>query len=839
VPSRRDFLALAAFLFPFDVANRPSGINLAIIVVKERSEAEAILKRIMAGESFEALAQQFSIVPSARDGGFLGRLQSSALPLVVRNALQGVGPGEVTKPVETRWGYVIVRVLTEAEGARHQGLGPVSMGATGVDLDYEPVSDVSGLTEATNFFLSFPKPPAFQQDLKVNCETRVRVVLTAIQQLQDDLTISPPGSPDAQLTHYTLAQMLGYEGNMRKAVEQFQMAYDIGSSISVRGTQVELEEILAIAELRRGDVENCLHHHNEQSCIVPLVPNGFHKLTSGSENAAKHFLKHLEHHPEDLEAKWLLNLATMNLGRYPGGVPEKYLIPPAAVFESKEDIGQFEDLAPRLGLNLFNQSGSVIIDDFDNDGFLDLVVSTWDHCDSLRYFHNNGDGSFSDRTAEAGLADQLGGLNLIQTDYNNDGWTDILVLRGAWQTPMRKSLLRNNGDGTFTDVTREAGLAFPATSSNTAVWADFDNDGLLELFVGVEYAPCQLFHNNGDGTFRDVAHSAGVDRIAFTKAVTAGDYDNDGYPDIYVSNYGQANFLYHNNGDGTFTDVAPRMHVEKPIYSFPSWFFDYDNDGWLDIFSASFIHSVSEVVRSYLGLPFKTETPKLYKNNGGTSFRDVTAEVGLDRVFMPMGANFGDINNDGFLDIYLGTGDPSYASLVPNVLLLNKDGQHFVDITASSRTGCLQKGHGVAIADIFNDGRPCIYESIGGAMPGDRYFNALFRSPISSNNWVSIKLVGVRTNRAALGARIKLTVNSPGESPRFIYRDVNSGGSFGASPLQQHIGVGKATKIAILEISWPTSKTHQVFHDVRVNQFIEVHEFANDYVKLQRRSIKV
>jgi hypothetical protein len=124
-------------------------------------------------------------------------------------------------------------------------------------------------------------------------------------------------------------------------------------------------------------------------------------------------------------------------------------------------------------------------------------------------------------------------------------------------------------------------------------------------------------------------------------------------------------------------------------------------------------------------------------------------------------------------------------------------------------------------------------------MPGDRYFNALFRSPISSNNWVSIKLVGVRTNRAALGARIKLTVNSPGESPRFIYRDVNSGGSFGASPLQQHIGVGKATKIAILEISWPTSKTHQVFHDVRVNQFIEVHEFANDYVKLQRRSIKV
>jgi hypothetical protein len=476
---------------------------------------------------------------------------------------------------------------------------------------------------------------------------------------------------------------------------------------------------------------------------------------------------------------------------------------------------------------------------FDNDGFLDIVVSSWDHCEPLHYFHNNGDGSFSDRTAEAGLWGQLGGLNIIQADYNNDGWTDLLVLRGAWQTPVRKSLLRNNGDGTFTDVTREAGLAVPATSTNSAVWRDFDNDGLLELFVGNEHAPSQLFHNNGDGTFTDVAHSAGVDRTAFTKAVVAGDYDNDGFQDIYLSNYGEENFLYHNNGDGTYTEIARRMKVEKPISSFPAWFFDYDNDGWLDLFVSSFIHSVSEVVRSYLGLPVKAERLKLYKNRDGTSFRDVTREAGLDRVFMPMGANFGDLNNDGYLDFYLGTGDPSYASLVPNVLFLNKEGKYFVDITVSSGTGTLQKGHGVAIADLFNDGQPCIFESIGGATPGDRYFCALFRNPGSHNNWINIKLVGVKTNRAALGTRVKLTLEGPDHKARFIYRDVTSGASFGASPLQQHIGVGQASQIEVLEIWWPTGKSRQVFHNVSVNQFIEVREFAKDYTKLERRAIRL
>ena len=155
-------------------------------------------------------------------------------------------------------------------------------------------------------------------------------------------------------------------------------------------------------------------------------------------------------------------------------------------------------------------------------------------------------------TAHAGgLADQLGGLNLLQADYNNDGCMDILVLRGAWEFPQRKSLLRNNCDGTFTDVTSASGLAEPATSTQTAVWADIDNDGFLDLLVGNENGPAQIFHNKGDGTFENISHSAGVDEIAFTKGVAAADYDNDGYVDFYLSNLNGNNFLYHNNHDRT------------------------------------------------------------------------------------------------------------------------------------------------------------------------------------------------------------------------------------------------------------------------------------------------
>src|SRR5262249_12491809 len=158
----------------------------------------------------------------------------------------------------------------------------------------------------------------------------------------------------------------------------------------------------------------------------------------------------------------------------------------------------------------------------------DIATSSMESCESMHLFRNTGDGTFTESAAKAGLASQTGGLNLMQTDYNNDGCLDILVLRGGWETvSQRKSLLRNNCDGTFTDVTQESGLAKPSTNTQTAVWADINNDGLLDLFVGNENSNSQLFLNKGDGTFQDISKSAGIDRVAFTKGVAAADYDND------------------------------------------------------------------------------------------------------------------------------------------------------------------------------------------------------------------------------------------------------------------------------------------------------------------------
>jgi len=417
---------------------------------------------------------------------------------------------------------------------------------------------------------------------------------------------------------------------------------------------------------------------------------------------------------------------------------------------------------------------------------------------------------------------------------------DFLIMRGGWEFPRRRSLLRNNCDGTFTDVTAQAGLLEPLRSSQTAVWTDIDNDGYLDLIVGNENAPLQLFLNKGDGTFVDIAKEAGLDRVAYTKSVVAADYDNDGYPDLYVSNYNGEGVLFHNNGDRTFTDVTKKAGIQSSRFSFGAMFIDYDNDGWPDLLINCYYPSVEEVARNYVGLPRKGDTMKLYRNMHDGTFRDVTAETGLDRVFMPMGYNFGDIDNDGFLDIYLGMGNPSFASVMPNVLLHNKEGKRFVDISTSSGTGAIAKGHGVAFADFSNNGNEDILADMGGPDIGDKFPMHLFRNPGGhGNNWITLKLVGVKSNRSAIGARITVTVNDPDRGRRQICRTVGSGGSFGASPLEQHIGIGRSPRMENIEVWWPASKTRQNFRNVMPNQFLEIREFAQSATTLKRRSFEL
>lgn len=476
------------------------------------------------------------------------------------------------------------------------------------------------------------------------------------------------------------------------------------------------------------------------------------------------------------------------------------------------------------------------MEDFDNDGLLDIVVTAMNPAAPMAFYRNKGDGTFEDRTQQAGLAGQLGGLYCVQTDYNNDGHKDIFIPRGAWLSiPIRPSLLRNNGDGTFRDVTKEAGLSEPANSIS-ACWADYDNDGLLDLFLCCEKQPNRLYHNQGNGVFKEVAGKAGVQgNDATCKGAVWIDYDNDDYLDLFCSNV-QGPQLFHNNRDGTFRDVTSSLGIDGPLYGFSCWAWDFDNDGWIDILATCYDHTVEEVVKGLLGQPHRSHSTKLFRNLNGQGFQDVAKDAGIAKVFAAMGSNFGDFDNDGFLDFYLATGDPNLSTLVPNRMFKNVSGKRFADITAASGTGHLQKGHSVVCGDWDRDGTIDLFVQMGGFSDGDRYHNLLFQNPGQGNHWLTVKLAGQKTNRAAIGARIKVVTAGP--QPLTIHRHVCSGSSFGANPLQQTIGLAQAERIAVLEIHWPTSGTTQVFREVAVDQAIEVVEFAANYRKLDWKPIR-
>ncbi|MDP6449806.1 MAG: CRTAC1 family protein [Lentisphaeria bacterium] len=653
-------------------------------------------------------------------------------------------------------------------------------------------------------------------------------------------------------------------GRVTDAIEHLERARTLSSQLEVRPEDAAGAVFdLAVAYLRLGEVENCCLRHNPESCILPIQGGGVHTESRGSRDAIRYFSEVIDMAPGTeiaAHARWLMNIAYMTLGQYPDGVPEAHRIAEAALMPEQAGFPRFRNVAGQLGLDVFDLAGGAIADDFDNDGFLDLMLSTWDTTEQMHYFRNEGDGTFSDQTAAAGLSGFYGGLHMMQADYNNDGFLDILVLRGAWiargQHP--NSLLRNNGDGTFTDVTFAAGLGDVHYPTQTAAWADYDNDGDLDLYVGNEAvrgfdAPCQLFRNSGDGTFVDVALEAGVQndfqlqdngstddgerrfpfsgvtpgtgrqRYGFTKGVSWGDYDGDRFPDLYVSNFDQPNRLYHNNRDGTFTDKAVELGVTGPRISFPVWFWDFDNDGNLDVFVSGYSANAVQVLAHYLGDTPDRGLPRLYRGDGSGGFEDITQAQNLAYPMLTMGSNFGDLDNDGFLDFYIGTGDPEFSSLLPNLMFLNKAGNSFVDITMASGFGHLQKGHAIAFADFDHDGDLDVYEQMGGAYPGDKYNNALYENPGFGNRWITLQLVGTTSNRCAIGARIVIRIEVNG-AVREIYRHVNSGGSFGGNPLRQTIGLGQAEQVQSLEVYWPASDQTQRFESIPANQGYRITE---------------
>lgn len=684
----------------------------------------------------------------------------------------------------------------------------------------------------------------------------------------DSLLVKSNGYTENSLK-YKKATALLYSGRTTEAIAIFQELYDIKKkAYAVVGLnnieEASIEKMLALSYLRLGEQENCLLNHSSASCIVPIREEGYHQLQQGSSEAIKIYEEILALDSRDLESQWLLNIAYMTLGDYPTKVPEKYLIPDSA-FKSDFDLKRFTDVAPQLGIDVNQLCGGSIVDDFNNDGYLDIVVSSWFITHPLKIFINDQQGGFKDESVKSGLAQIGGGLNMVQADYDNDGHLDILLLRGAWMNKLGlypNSLLKNMGNGTFKDVTIEAGiLSFHPTHS--ATFSDFNNDGWLDIFIGNESSsednihPCQLYINQQDGAFIEVSELAGVqisseESFHYVKGVISGDYNNDGLQDIYLStvNNQTPNILLKNTGTDKnniprFKDVTKEAGLAEIFSSFPAWFWDFNNDGLLDLYVPGYgkgyaggLGSVSkDVAAEYLGLPHAAEVGRLYQNIGGGKFKNVAKEMGLDKISYAMGANFGDLDNDGYLDFYLSTGEPGFASIIPNRMFRNVEGKYFQDVTTAGGFGHLQKGHGVSFADLDNDGDQDVYVVLGGAFEGDNFQNALFLNPYNnSKNWISLKLQGTTANKSAIGSKVKIKFTNS-ETDSLIYREVNSGGSFGSNPLALHIGLGEKGVIDEIEIIWPGSNFKQSFKNVKANQFIKITEGRNNFEVLHLNKI--
>lgn len=674
------------------------------------------------------------------------------------------------------------------------------------------------------------------------------------------LAAHPERSRGTEMAEYYRALALLQAGREKEAIDALKRLTRDANIGETDPRFVHIEKLTAMSWLRLGERNNCIGNHMEGSCIYPVRGDAVYTDPYATQKAIATYEDMLHRDPRNLEARWLLNIAYMTIGTYPRAVPKDLLIPNLDKDSSGVAVNPFKNVAGELGLSDDrSEAGGVIVDDFDNDGNLDIITSSWDLEQSMHYYHNNGDGSFTDCSKTSGLDAIKGGLNLIQADYNNDGFTDILVLRGAWMREMGmqpKTLLRNNGDGTFTDVTVESGiLSFGPTQA--ATWADFNNDGWLDLFIGQETtdpvkAPhaSQLYINNHDGTFTEVAAQAGCEWIAFMKGVASGDYNRDGWPDVFISGYDGQKILLRNKGIPgkipQFENVTRAAGLARSAtYTFPTWFFDYDNDGWPDILACGYAYqggmAATAAQEALKQLSSDASKIYLYHNNHDGTFTDVTDSMGLNKPVFAMGANFGDIDNDGWPDMYLGTGNPDFSSLVPNRMFKNIGGKRFADITIAARVGNLQKGHGVSFADIDNDGDQDIFTRIGGAYAADGFFNSLYLNPgqDTCNNWISMLLKGSKTNRSAIGAQIECRITENGVK-RSVFMDVNSGGSFGANPLCREIGIGRAKKIDELIIRWPgagtgtvagsgaasgtVSGTEQVFHDIAPRQFLLIEE---------------
>lgn len=627
-----------------------------------------------------------------------------------------------------------------------------------------------------------------------------------------------------------------------------------------------IRNLLMSGYFRMGENDNCRENHSFESCLLPLQGKAVHLKPFGSTEAMKYMLVELQAEPRNIGAKWLLNLAHMTLGTYPAGVPAEYLMDPK-LFESEYDIKKFPNVEELMGLDTYTSMGTGIFEDFDGDGLKDIFQCSASYNRNVKFYKNLGNGKFEDRTEAANLVGVNGGANCRQADFNNDGNIDIFIMRGGWLNLNHvNGLLRNNGDGTFSDIAFYAGI-FSQGATHTMDFADINKDGLLDFFVANEDLACEMWLNMGNETVIDIADKQ-IEDCGLVKGMVFTDYNDDLWPDIFISRYAGKNRLLRNNGKWSdtepgkwsFTDVTDEVGLGDPWFSFPCTSFDADQDGTLDILVAGHLFEGPDAVAwvytnetTFLNAHHTPDNPnfgthpnqkltRLFLNKGG-KFEEIGAEGGLRRHIMAMASNYGDLDNDGYLDLYFGTGQPDIRALQPNKMYRNSgDGKHWQDVTSSGNFGHLQKGHGIAFSDFDNDGDMDVYGQMGGAFYGDFFHDAIYLNPGHDNGFVKIHLRGVDTNRDGLGSRVYVHTSTDAvidpetqqeispSSTRIHHHYMNTGGSYGSNSLEAHVGLGKATKIDKVVVWWQkTGVKQEISGDfIKIGSTVRITEGQNE-----------
>lgn len=519
-------------------------------------------------------------------------------------------------------------------------------------------------------------------------------------------------------------------------------------------------------------------------------------------------------HPEPLELRWHLQWVGAVLGRPASGAFAD-AVPQGAIG------GRFSEIAAQAGVDKFDGGRASAWADYDEDGDLDLVVIGHP---KLAYFRNDG-ARFAERTEAAGLDLPDGGIGVQTADYDNDGDADLYVTRDGWFGGGVNALFQNDGWGAFADVTAASGTGDPG-SSFCAAWSDFDRDGYLDIYVAngtgaTGDSTNVLYRNRGDGAFVDVAAAAGVAHKGQTLSAAWGDFDGDGWPDLYACNFTEPNVLFRNEGNGAFVDMTAAAGVgAEHIDGFITFVLDYDNDGALDIFVGNWSQYAVVLADRVAGKATSArDRPVLYRNRGDGTFVDVTDAAGLGRALGTMSGVPGDVDNDGWMDIYLGNGGPQMGRREPDVLFRNRGDGTFVDVTDAAGLGHLGKSHGVTFADFDRDGDLDLYAPVGGAQPGDQWPNAFYRSEGFGNHYLVLELQGVESNRDGIGAKVRVQAGDLVQ-----YQEVASGYSFGNSnSLELEFGLGQRMRADRIEVAWPSGQV-DVYRDVEADQHLVLRE---------------